>query len=149
MRRWLASLAAIAAIAAGSITATSAEALPLAPEPVRPVTGIPTPCPSVYPFPEGESIETIKDRITATFGFKLSGSQWTKASMPSIKILWETLDAVECTTYRADLLGKQKGNVGLNASRIRGFAWGDWSLTKVGYVSLDFTKFQRALDSGD
>ena len=42
-----------------------------------------------------------------------------------------------------------RGTVGLNATSIRGYAWGDWSLTKGNYVTYDFSKFQKALDSGD
>ncbi|MDO5675933.1 MAG: hypothetical protein Q4G35_00320 [Propionibacteriaceae bacterium] len=149
MRKWIASLAALAAVAVGSILSTSAEALPLAPEPVVPVPGIPQPCASTFPFPDGASVEEIKAQLTTNFGFKLAGSQWTAERLPSIKILWETLDAMECTTYRADLQSKVRGTVGINTTNIRGYAWGDWSLTKGGYVSLDFAKFQRALDSGD
>lgn len=149
MRKWIASLTAVVAVAAGFVAATSAVALPLAPEPVVPVTGIPNPCPSTKPYPEDASIKTIKAELTKNFGFKLSGSQWTEKRRPSIKILWETLDAMECTSYRKNLQSKTSGTVGINAANIRGYAWGDWSLSKSGYVSLDFSKFQRALDSGD
>lgn len=149
MRKWLAALTATFAVAAGSIVAPSASALPLAPEPVLPVTGVPAPCATTYAWPEDASIEEIKTQITANFGFTLSGSLWTEERRPSIKILWETLDAMECTGYRAALQAKVGGKVGLNTTNIRGYAWGDWSLTKPNYVSLDFAKFQRALDSGD
>lgn len=149
MRTWIASLAALAAVAVGSIAGTSAQALPIAPEPVAPVTGIPQPCASTFPFPDDVSIDEIKGQLTANFGFQLAGSQWTAERLPSIKILWETLDAMECTSYRTDLQAKVNGNVGINTTNIRGYAWGDWSLTKGNYVSLDFAKFQRALDSGD
>lgn len=149
MRKWLAALTATFAVAAGSIVAPSASALPLAPEPVLPVTGVPAPCATTYAWPEDASIEEIKTQITANFGFELSGSLWTEERRPSIRILWEALDAMECTDYRENLLGKVNGNVGLNATHISGFAWGDWSLTKNLHVSLDFAKFQTALDSGD
>ena len=149
MRNWISALTATIAVAAGSIVASSASALPLAPEPVLPVTGVPLPCATTYPYPADASIDEIKAQITANFGFQLTGSQWTEERRPSIKILWETLDAMECTSYRANLLAKTDGRAGLNASSIRGFAWGDWSLTKNMHVTLDFSKFQRALDSGD
>ena len=149
VRKWIASLAALAAVTVGSFVAPSADALPIAPAPVMPVTGIPTPCPSTFPFPEDAPIAEIAAQLTENFGFELAGSQWTEERRPSIKILWETLDAMECTTYRADLQQKVGGKVGLNTTNISGYAWGDWSLTKPNYVSLDFAKFQRALDSGD
>ena len=149
MRRWIVAAATGRAAAITSMLATTATALPLAPTPVAPVTGIPTPCASTVPFPEDASISELKDGITKNFGFKLTGSQWTKERRESIKILWQTLDAMECTPYREALQGKVNGNVGLNAASISGYAWGDWSLTKGGYVSFDFSKFQKALDSGD
>lgn len=150
MRKTLISLAAAAAAVAASLGAVRAEALPVAPAPVAPVTGIPTPCPSTNPWPGDDApLADIVAAIPATFGFKLVGDQWTEASRPSIRILWETLDAVSCTSYVADLQAKVGGRVGINADNIRGYAWGDWSLTRTGYVTLDFSKFQRALDAGD
>lgn len=149
MRKWIAAAATGVAAAVLSVVATSATALPLAPTPVAPVTGIPTPCAPTFPFPEDASIAELKAGITKNFGFKLTGSQWTEERRPSIKILWQTLDAMECTSYRKDLQAKVNGNVGLNAASIRGYAWGDWSLTKGSYVTYDFSKFQKALDSGD
>ena len=148
MRRWIAGLVATVAVAAGSVVST-AQALPIAPAPVVSVTGIPTPCVSTKPYPADASIDELTQQLAATFGVKLAGSQWTEERRPSIKILWETLDAVECTTYRADLQANVSGTLGINAANISGYAWGDWSLTKTNYVTLDFSKFQRALDSGD
>ena len=149
MRKWIAMLTAALAVAAGSIIANSATALPIAPDPILPVTGVPAPCATTHPYPADASIEQLKEQLTANFGFRLAGSQWTEARRPSIKILWETLDAMECTPYRTNLLAKTNGKAGINASGIRGYAWGDWSLTRSMYVTLDFSKFQRALDSGD
>lgn len=149
MHRWIAALMATVAVAAGSVVASTAQALPIAPTPVLPVTGIPAPCASTRPYPADASVDELAAQLATTFGFKLSGSQWTEERRASIKILWETLDAMECTPYRADLQANVSGTLGLNAARISGYAWGDWSLTKTGYVTLDFSKFQRALDSGD
>lgn len=149
MRRWLTAATVGIAAALASVVSTTATALPIAPAPVVPVTGIPTPCASTHPFPEDASLETLKAGITENFGFKLTGSQWTEERRESIRILWQTLDAMDCTTYRTDLQAKVNGNVGLNAASISGYAWGDWSLTKGNYVTFDFSKFQRALDSGD
>ena len=149
MRRWIVAIATTVAVAVGSVAATSAQALPIAPTPAAPVTGIPNPCASTKPFPDDAPIADVAAQLAANFGFKLAGKQWTEQRRASIKILWETLDAMECTPYRADLQSKVSGTVGLNATSISGYAWGDWSLTRSGYVSLDFGKFQRALDSGD
>lgn len=150
---WIAAAAVTLAATLGAIslgTSPSAEALPTAPEPVAPVAGIPAPCPPTYPWPGDDApMSEITAGLTANFGFKLAGKGWTGANQASIRILWETLDAVGCTSYVDDLQAKVHGNVGLNASRISGFAWGDWSLTRSGYVSLDFTKFRQALHSGD
>ncbi len=133
-----------------SLGISRAVALPLAPEPVPPVTGIPAPCPVTYEWPGDDvSIEATTAALSESFGFELIGSQWTEASRESIKILWQTLDAVGCTGYVEHLQAKVDGNVGINADIKSGFAWGDWSLTRTNYVTLDFAKFQQALDSGD
>lgn len=149
MRRWIASVAVGLTAAVSLSVVPTASALPLAPAPVVPVTGIPAPCASTVPFPEKASIDELKAGITEHFGFQLAGTQWTEQRRASIKILWQTLDALECTTYRKDLQAKVERPIGINATDISGYAWGDWSLTKPYYVSFDFSKFQRALDSGD
>ena len=137
-------------VMSASLGTSQAAALPVAPEPVAPVAGIPAPCPVTHEWPGDDvSIDTIAAALAEGFHFQLTGPQWTEASRESIKILWETLDAVSCTGYVTALQAKVNGNVGINADAISGFAWGDWSLTKPNFVTMDFSKFQGALDSGD
>lgn len=142
-------LAAFATPAHPVTEAPAARPLPAAPPAPPPLEGIPAPCAPTHPWPEGRSIDEIKASFTENFGFELNGTQWTERYLPSIKILWETFDAMECTDYRATLQEKVGGKVGVNTTSISGYAWGDWSLTKVNHVSLDFGKFERALDAGD
>lgn len=78
----------------------------------------------------------------------LAGAHWTEEHRPSIKIMWETLDAVGCTSYVASVKTKAPG-IGINAAPIRGWAWGNWSLTRTNYVTFDFAKFKGALEAGD
>lgn len=142
----------ISALVAGFALAAFAlpsEALPVAPDPIAPVEGIPSPCAPAHPWPEGASVAQVTAAFTENFGFELTGSQWTERHLPSIKILWETFDAMECTGYRAALRDKVDGKVGVNAAPISGYAWGDWSLTKTNNVTLDFSKFEQALADGD
>ena len=49
----------------------------------------------------------------------------------------------------AQTIAKVSGTIGINAASIGGFAWGDWSLTKPGYLTFDFTKWKEAVDLGD
>lgn len=155
MRSWrlrslLVKITTAVTVVFASLGISEASALPLAPEPVAPIAGIPTPCPITHEWPGDDApIDAITVALSENFGFKLVGSQWTEASRGSIKILWQTLDAVECSGYVAQLQAKVSGNVGINAASISGFAWGDWSLSKPNYVTMDFSKFQKALDSGD
>ncbi len=150
MRSLLVKVTTAAAVVFASFGMSQAAALPLAPEPVAPVAGIPMPCPVTHEWPGDDvPVETVAAALAENFGFALTGTQWTEASRGSIKILWQTLDAVECSGYVAQLQAKVNGNVGINAADISGFAWGDWSLTKPNHVTMDFAKFQRALDSGD
>ncbi len=150
MRTLLVGITTAVMLVASSLGISRAAALPLAPEPVAPVAGIPTPCPVTHAWPGRDvPIGTITASLTKNFGFELTGSQWSEANRGSIQILWQTLDSVECTGYVKRLQSKVNGNVGINADIISGFAWGDWSLTKPNFVTMDFSKFQRALDSGD
>ena len=149
MRRILLSIAAVATAFAAALGVTQASALPVAPKPAPPVAGIPTPCAAQHPWPKDASISQIKQQMEDNFHLKLVGSYWSDEYRPSIKIMWETLDAVSCTGYVQTLLEKNNGNVGISANDTRSWAWGDWSLTKPGYVTLDFQKFKTALDNGD
>ena len=149
-RKLFGAVAALFMAAATLGIAGQAVALPEAPEPAPPVTGIPDPCAASHPWPgDDSSMDEIKAGITKNFGFQLEGALWTESNRESVKILWQTLDAVGCTTFVGDLQDKVDGKVGLNAANISGFAWGDWSLTRGNYVTLDFSKFQQAIDSGD
>ncbi|MGO1384518.1 MAG: hypothetical protein ACTHWA_02955 [Arachnia sp.] len=150
MRSLLVKITTAVTVVFASLGISEASALPLAPEPVAPVAGIPAPCPITHEWPGDDTpIDAITVALSENFGFELIGSQWTEASRGSIKILWQTLDAVECSGYVTQLQAKVNGNVGINAASISGFAWGDWSLSKTNYVTMDFSKFQKALDSGD
>ncbi len=146
MRKIAAAITGFVIAAAGTTTAT---ALPVAPEPAPAIAGIPQPCTSFHPFPDDASIAEIREQFEARFDFRVEGKQWDEEYRPSIKIVWETLDAVGCTTYRQVLQKKQPNTVGLNAANIRGYAWGDWSLTKPGSVTLDLEKFKGALEADD
>ncbi|MFV0428382.1 MAG: hypothetical protein ACK5KO_02985 [Arachnia sp.] len=150
MGKWLWRVIAAAAAAPVLSVAPLAAALPIAPDPIAPVAGIPEPCQAAAPWPgDDASIDELTAKITENWGFSIAGSGWTEDNRESIKIVWETLDAMNCTPFLTDLKAKVDGKVGLNATRISGYAWGDWSLTKAGYVSFDFTKFAKALDAGD
>lgn len=150
LRTLLVAITTAVMVILSSLGISRASALPLAPEPVAPVAGIPAPCPVTYEWPGDDvAIADIAAALSESFGFALTGPQWTEASRGSIKILWQTLDAVGCTGYVEQLQAKVNGNVGINAARKSGFAWGDWSLSKTNYVTMDFVKFQQALDSGD
>ena len=40
------------------------------------------------------AVSEVVDQLADTFGFKLAGRGWTKQNRESIKIVWQTLDAV-------------------------------------------------------
>lgn len=145
MRKIAAALLGVMAVFAGA----QAYALPQAPAPAPAIAGIPEPCVAMHPFPEDASISEIRSQMETNFGFKLEGKFWTKEYLPSIRIIWDTLDAVSCTPYVETLQSKQSRQVTLNAASIRGYAWGDWSLTKPGAVTLDLEKFKGALAKSD
>lgn len=149
MRNWIAAAVTAVAVTFGAVGATSAEALPVAPPPVAPVSGIAAPCAPNHPFPAKASMGVVKKQLEKNFGFTVQGTGWTESNRRPIRIVWETLDALNCTTYLEDLQKKVKGKVGLNATSISGYAWGDWSLTRNGSLSLDFTKFKKAIADGD
>lgn len=146
MRKLLAGLVAAIFTVVGI---QSAAALPVAPVPAPPIAGIPAPCTTTNPWPEDTPIAKVKKQFEEAFGIKIIGGQWTEEFRSSIKIVWETFDAVSCTDYVKSLLAKNNGNVGINADKTRSWAWGDWSLTKNAHVTLDFRKFKIALDNRD
>lgn len=148
MRRMLGGLLAVMLLVA-AFFGIRANALPIAPTPPAPVQGIPEPCPSRNAWPGDDvPIKTIKTELAEAFGLRLEGSQWTEQYRPSVRIVWETLDAVSCTHY-LEVIKDKTPTIGLNAAPKSTFAWGDWSLTRANYITLDFAKFERALTAGD
>lgn len=150
MRRLATWLAAAAVAIAGIVVASNATADEEAPATGPSVVAVHAPCPVTYPWPGDDvSIGKITEQFAENFGLQTSGNGWTDANRRQIQVLWQTLDAVSCTDFLADLKSKTTDPVGVNAASISGYAWGDWSLTKAGYVTFDFTKWKSALDTND
>ncbi|MDO5067324.1 MAG: hypothetical protein Q4D96_08610 [Propionibacteriaceae bacterium] len=118
--------------------------------PVGPsVVGIHAPCPVTHPWPGKDApISKIKEQLAANFGLTLAGEGWSDTHREQIRIVWQSLDAVACTDFMATITEKN-GKVGINAGHIRGYAWGDWSLTKGGHVTFDFAKWAEVMDARD
>lgn len=150
MRKLALWLTAAVVTIAGIIVHTRAIADDVA-TPVGPsVVGIHAPCPVTHPWPGKDvSISKIQEQLGQNFGITLTGSGWSDANREQIRIVWESLDAVSCTDFMATITAKNNGPVGLNAGGIRGYAWGDWSLTRPGHVTFDFAKWAEVMDAND
>lgn len=115
-----------------------------------PVTGIPEPCAADQAYPEGLTLAQVKAVMEKRWGLRLIGPDWTdSAHGPVVRLVWETLDAIDCTPFLKDTAGKLPGRITINAQRISGYAWGDWSLTKPGAMSVDFSKMMEGYDKGE
>lgn len=80
----------------------------------------------------------LKSGIEANWDFTLVGPYWTDVTYrPLVRVIWETLDAISCTPYLATLHANA-GSLALNAGSTPGWSAGDYGLTKVGAVTLDF-----------
>ncbi|MGJ6979640.1 hypothetical protein ACSDQ9_03795 [Aestuariimicrobium soli] len=122
-------------------------ALPVAPSLTSTaVDGIPDPCIAKHPWPASATPVATRRAMEKAFGLQLSGSGWTNpGSRPLVKIVWETLDALNCTTYLDDLRRNAKQPViKIHAGPTRSWAWGDWGLTNPGKLTFDFAKWQSA-----
>lgn len=115
----------------------------------RPVTGIARPCAVEHPWPADASLAQIRDQLARNTGLALVGPGWTEQrNRPLVQIIWQTLDALGCTSY-LDVITKNHPGLELNAAPIRGWALGDWGLTRPGALTLDLAKWQAPLKSGD
>ncbi len=144
---WLvAAVVAIAGIVAASGAKADEEKLAVGPS----IVGVHAPCPVTHPWPgKDASLSEIQKQIETNFSVKLAGSGWSDANRKQIQILWESLDAVSCTEFMATIQQRNSGNIGINAAPISGYAWGDWGLTKSGYVTMDFGKWSEVLGNND
>lgn len=153
MRRWFAALVVVLAgviSAASGMPAAGTASLPVQPPSPTPMPGIPEPCVSKSAWPTGLAPETTAERLQEKFGVVLMGQWWTDYHYrPLVKVVWQTLDAVSCTDYVTTIKARNHGVLVLNAAPISGWAWGDWSLTQPGALTLDFSKWTAALDEGD
>ncbi|GAA1390866.1 hypothetical protein [Luteococcus peritonei] len=149
---------AIAALTAGlSAVLPTAGALPTE-QPTKaaraattgnPVTGIPTPCRANHAYPEGATPAEVRRQLQAFSGMKLVGGGWDAgANAGIVRIVWETLDGLNCTDY-LDVIRRNNPKIDLNAAPTRSWAWGDWGLTRPGALTLDFAKWQQAYQGGD
>lgn len=115
-----------------------------------PVVGIPAPCEVDAAFPDDAGLSDVKAAMEERWGLELLGEGWTTSSYrPVVKVLWQTLDAMDCTPYLDDIRSKVGGPIPINAGQLRGYAWGDWGLTRPGVMSLDFAKMSSGYDTGE
>ena len=150
MRKLVIWLTAAAVAIAGIVLAASATAEGEKPTVGPSVVGIHAPCPVSHPWPGDKApISEITKQLSDNFGVTLAGDGWTDANRTQISVVWQALDSVSCTDFLPNLKAKVSGTIGINAASIGGFAWGDWSLTKPGYLTFDFTKWKEAVDLGD
>lgn len=149
LRAWLAGMSVPVLVGLSSLLASPAEAavsLPIKPPAPAPVTGIPEPCVSRAAWPAQASPERTVTLLQKQYGLTLTGTAWTESkNRPLVKIVWETLDAISCTDYLSTIKAKNQNHLVINASRIGGWAWGDWGLTTPGALTLDFEKWHGAL----
>ncbi|MGD7732338.1 hypothetical protein ACQCX5_05170 [Propionibacteriaceae bacterium G57] len=141
---------AASAVPATQTQKPSISGLPVAPPEPAPLPGIPAPCVSAFAWPEDASPTHTRNLMQKHFGLKLKGDWWTDPEYrPMVKIVWQTLDAVNCTDYLPQVRAKAKHNLTIYAAATRSWAWGDWGLTRPGALTFDFAKWQQALDEDD
>lgn len=139
------SLGALMAIAPGGQVARAGPPVLLA----MPVNGIPQPCPTSAEWPETASLRTIRAQLQQRIGVPLQGAGWTDPRhREMVKVVWETTGALSCTDYLAKIK-RQNPTLVLNAAPISGWAWGDFGLTRANALTLDFAKWQQAVDDHD
>lgn len=138
--------------AADAITTSSTiqPAKPASPSaPANPVLGIPKPCTPKHAWPAGASPAEVKRQLAANTGIRLVGPGWEDPkNAPMVKIIWETLEALDCTNY-LDVVKKNNPGFALNAAHISGWAFGDWGLTRPNAVTLDVYKWHEPYQAGD
>lgn len=158
----LATMAAtLAPTAADGITSSSTVQAPrVAAQPVRPVKatgpsaadpvlGIPKPCKPQHAWPAGARPAEVKRQLAANTGIQLVGAGWDDPkNAPMVKIIWETLEALDCTSY-LDVVKKSNPGFAINAAHISGWAFGDWGLTRPNAVTLDVYKWHEPYKAGD
>lgn len=117
---------------------------------VKPVTGIPNPCPIDLPFPASGDLAATVDRMERQWGISLVGSEWRQESYrPVVRIVSETLDAVDCTDYIKRVKAGNGGTFTISSGSTHSWAWGDYGLTTPGTLTLDFSKFKQGYADGD
>ncbi|WP_203567606.1 hypothetical protein [Aestuariimicrobium ganziense] len=125
-------------------------ALPVAPVTPPPVAGIAEPCLAKHPFPDGKTLPQVHAQMQRVFGLQLTGDGWTNPRFrPLVKIVWQSLDGINCTPFMAQIKAKNDGKLRLHAGPTRSWAWGDYGLTRPGAVTLDFAKMITAHQQGD
>lgn len=144
-----AALVAVVAVL-GAVLAAPHAAADAKPAVGAPVPGIPMPCVAAHAWPANDSLGEIVPQLEKNFAVDLRGAGWLDpANRKLVKIVWQTLDGVSCTDYVATIEKKIGGTLIIKADHISGYAWGDWSLTNPGALTVDLTKWQAALTAGD
>lgn len=119
-------------------------------EPGDPVTGIAEPCSADHPFPAETGTDAIIAGFQDNWGLALqpADKSWTDASRTDLlAIMWETLDAVDCTPFLETVLDKNGGSLSVHAGTPMYGGWADYGLTHPG-LTFDPDKQQGGIDNG-
>ena len=150
MSRWVAGVSLPLVATLSTLLASPAQAapsLPVIPPRPAPVVGIPSPCVAAHPWDAEAPLEQVVTDMQQAFGITPTGDGWTAPQNRRIvRIVWQTLDAISCTEYVDTVLARNGGRLEVHAGPVDGWAWGDWGLTNPGKLTLDFDKWQTAVN---
>lgn len=120
----------------------AAAAIPLAP-------GMERSCPMTHRFPARSSSGEIVAKVAKTWGVQLKGASWKKkANRPVLKVMWQTLDAVDCTPFVKSVKAKNDGKLIISGEKAGSWAWGDYGFSDPDGVSLSLDKMAVGVADG-
>lgn len=117
--------------------------------------GIPASCAdtsgsSSQPFPEGSSNEEVISAMETRWSFDLEDGAFSWRDprfLPNLKVLWDTLSAVECTPFLQEIYDKHGGRMSIYGTYAAA-AGGDYGLTHTSALSLNLEWILNQINAG-
>lgn len=102
------------------------------------------------PFPENQNNQQIIDQINGRWAIELRPDDynWADAQYkPLLKVLWDTLSAVECTPFLTEMKNKNGGRMVMYATALGGY-WGNYGLSHSGALAINIPPLLDTINSG-
>ena len=117
------------------------------PDPIPRAPGMQRSCKMTHRFPATASSAKVVTAVRQNWGVRLTGPSWKKkANADVLRVMWRTLDSLDCTPFLKTVKTKNDGGLIISGEKKGSWAWGDYGYSDPDGISFSLDKMADAID---